>query len=639
MKQIKAYVSFSWIIPYMAAVGVCWMMSVQSLQPNMPFHIALVCAGFALLGMQYWNERRNKQRYKHLKKLLSSVSFEDKDSALELPTWNDPVYGELVETFSEMHDVLRTAFVALEESAESSQAANAAKSDFLANMSHELRTPMNGVLGMLSVLKDTPLDHDQVEIVDRIHVSAINLLNLLNDILDFSKIEANALELESLPYSARSLVDEVITLLDPLAKEKEIYLTSDISAIVPDLVLGDPLRVRQILINLVGNAIKFTPDGGVKIVVYMAYDDEGLPNLQVDVQDTGVGIEEEKLALIFQKFNQAETSMTRKFGGTGLGLSISQHLVQMMHGTVSVASEFGMGSTFTFTLPYVEPMADAVKEYEQQQEQDGDDIVVNADRMPIEQASILLVEDDPVNQEVARRLLQKLGLNRIDIAQDGDEAVGMYDPDLYNIVLMDCQMPNMDGFTATQYIREKEEETGEHIPVIAVTANALVGDREKCIQAGMDDYLSKPIQLDKLSRKLQRYIDLSGAGLQVKAIESADNTCPVDVDHLAMFTDEDMAVEKELIDLFFTTAHECLAGLEGTQRESAWEEWKKFAHRFKGAAANMGAQILADVCLAAEENAQEVDKQEALTYIHAELNTVKEFMLNRHGLKQEEVTW
>ena len=375
-----------------------------------------------------------------------------------------------------------------------------AKSEFLAKMSHEIRTPLNGVIAAADLMAATQLNDEQHELLDTLRLSAKTLLGIINDILDFSKIEAGRMVLETLPFTPTVLVEEVVSIMAPAAHSKGLTVRTELSSSLPHSVAGDPLRLRQILLNFVGNAIKFTARGEVVIRAMRLKKGEGQSAwLRFEVQDTGVGIPPEKQAGIFDAFTQADSSVTRQYGGAGLGLAICKRLVELMGGQIGVYSQPGQGSCFWFEVPLPVIQENAPEETTAQPSGSA----LNSHEL--DGVRVLLVEDNPVNQKVAIRMLQKLGCV-VELAENGQQALEKLERASYDIVLMDMQMPVMDGLTATRLLRQREQQTGHHQVVIALTANAMQTDRELCLDAGMDDYLSKPLTLDALQVMLLRWV-------------------------------------------------------------------------------------------------------------------------------------
>lgn len=441
------------------------------------------------------------QSLKNLQANLRHLSWKTQQIAKGDFTQQVDFMGDFSAAFNSMVDELAKSRELLREKL-AAEAANLAKSKFLTHMSHEIRTPLNGVLGNLDLLLDGPLSPEQRSFAETARLSSRALLAVLSDILDLSKIEAGRMEIRPAPFSLAKLVSEVAELMAPLARKKGVGLHVDTQGCSP-IVSGDAGRIRQIVTNLLGNAIKFTDRGHVVLSVTQCGEQSGVPLFGISVEDTGIGIPREKLACLFSDFVQVDSSLTRSYDGAGLGLAISRQLALIMGGDISVESELGKGSLFTCKLPLpivtsTEPDIERAKRT---------DVVSSAfDSLPGEGCRALLVEDNLVNRRIGQRMLERLGCT-VDLAQHGREALDMLSVCCYDIVFMDCQMPVMDGYAATAELRRRETDR-RRTPVVAITAHALEGAEEQCRAAGMDDYLTKPIASGDLRNALKKWFQL-----------------------------------------------------------------------------------------------------------------------------------
>ncbi len=488
-------------------------------------------------------------------------------------------FGYISFKFRQQQQLIRRLNVSEKKAKEAAQL----KENFMANMSHEIRTPMNAIIGFTGLLQKKPLDKEAKEYVETIHQSGENLLTIINDVLDLSKIEAGMMRLETAPFCLPVVIEGIETMFSEKLKEKNITLATDVDESVPEWLTGDAIRLNQILVNLVGNAIKFTRKGGIFLKVILKETADEFIRLQFIIRDTGIGMNEEKLQHIFERFSQAEDNITRTYGGSGLGLAIVKDLVELQKGEIEVESKPESGSTFYVTLPY--------------KKTDKQPVTVKKEKHFVSGeigAAVLIVEDNLINQSLIRHLFNSWQLP-FAMAVNGKEAINLLKEQHFGLILMDIQMPEMDGYTTTQIIRN---ELKLQTPVVAMTAHALAGEKEKCMMNGMNDYLSKPIREDELYNVIAKYTQVtSELKIPERTPVKVRGYTVINLEYMKEISAGNTEYEKAVTEQFLEIVPESIAVLQKAFKENNFQLLKQTAHDLKTSVSIMGLTPLLDTIL------------------------------------------
>ena len=528
--------------------------------------------------------------------------------------------GALTDSFNKMVAELSHSYQQLIIAKEVAEKADAAKSDFLANMTHELRTPLNSIIGMTNLLQERHHGTEEKEMLNVVYQSSTMLLEIVNDILDLSKIEASEITLENIGFDVGSTIRKSLLSLQHIAENKKLDLTCQIDRKIPYL-LGDPLRLSQIVTNLVSNAVKYTDYGYININI----SGKTIPNqhflLECQVSDSGIGIPAEKIPQMFQKFMQVDASNTRRYGGTGLGLAIVRHLVELMNGKIGVESDLGKGSIFWFEIPFktTESLGETTRSSLGRRRREA------CGTLSPDQARILVAEDHPLNQAFIKLLLAKYGFVNVDLRENGRDALESVATKEYDLVLMDCFMPEMNGFETTIAIRKNETQSGngKHLPIVAMTANAMLGDEQKCLAAGMDDYIPKPVMEHEFIEVLSRWIKFNAATYQAITERKEGLSASISIIDLGImksFSEGNPDIEKQLVGLFIAQSDINIKKLADSISKEDCTDWSEAAHSLKGGSGGIGAAKLRRLCEEAQEMTKSTEKQRREMFEEINLN-------------------
>lgn len=529
------------------------------------------------------NAHRELKKVNDLLNIQNQVLSKSRITAIEMMERAKHAKSEIERMNKQLASAAEEANVTAQSAVESAQA----KSNFLANMTHDLRTPMNAIIGFTDLLLGDQISETEKEYLQIIQDSGSSLLALINDILDFSKIEAGKLDIETLPTPVSDIIDSIDAMLRPMAEAKGLTFTTFCDSSIPETVETDPVRLRQCLINLLGNAIKFTKKGHVHLQTTIEIN-ENEKWLRFDVEDTGIGIPADTQSVIFDSFSQADTGTARQFGGTGLGLAITKRLTELLGGKVSVVSEPGKGTTFTMLLPMENSKEAGASVKEETMENHANDRNDDSRQQCKLSGHVLVAEDNESNQVLAKILLEKMGLN-VTVVEDGRHVLERVSAEQYDIILMDIQMPNMNGYEATEALRQKKIK----IPIIALTANVMKGDEQKCLDAGCNDYLSKPLRKGQLYDLLSKYLKKDEeTGDSQSTEKQADISLSLDDSETITSALADDLNLKPVIDVFIEELPEMVTKIARAAQEADFELLKGLAHQLKGASGSAGFTVL-----------------------------------------------
>lgn len=541
-----------------------------------------------------------------------------------------------------------------------------ARLDFFTNVSHELRTPINGIIGLTEILRSQEDDLEKNEHLESIRGCSLSLLNIINTVINHAKHNAGELEKSPVIFRIENLIQEIKQTYEPEIKSKGLKLTINVQYDMPEWLTADVTLIKQIILNLLSNATKFTDDGFIKLSL-MWDDEKGNQQMVISVEDTGIGIAPEFKAKLYESFSQADTSLTRKFGGLGLGLSVTQNSVALLGGNITFESTQGKGSTFTVNIPAHPPSDEELSAIPSTGainiERDENKTIL--DNFNPKGMKVLIVEDNHVNQVMMERWMKKMGFGEVHVANNGFESLTLLRHNEFDVILMDCQMPELDGYETTSLIRDMEKKSEKETPIIAVTANVSYGEREKCIDAGMNDYLTKPTNYSVLQDTIAKWLYISKKAQEHNTkslLEQSINEGMVqddvfvdeqtlqetqqpptepksnghDIIDMAImddFTEGDMDLEKQFINIFLEKGWEHIEKMQKNLSDDDIETWKIASHSLKGAAANIGAEHLRESCFQAEENfeAPKKQKERMLEQVKTEFENVRDFFKERHA--------